>query len=174
MLHNNFLFKAKRKNWRNLPKEQWWIEGNYITDETEESDSPKAYIGYIFGVRDGVIEDFDIAEIERDTLCQIAYRIQLDDVLIWENDILQWKQYGNKYIGIVKFGIYMQDGSGGEYPSIPCCGFYIEVISVETIFGDSPCLLDYECCHSLQQIVTNKDLTDIRVVGNVFDNLQTQ
>lgn len=24
------LFKAKRKNWRELPKEEWWIEGYYM------------------------------------------------------------------------------------------------------------------------------------------------
>ena len=23
------LFRAKRKNWRDLPKEEWWVEGYY-------------------------------------------------------------------------------------------------------------------------------------------------
>lgn len=23
------LFRAKRKNWRELPKEEWWVEGSY-------------------------------------------------------------------------------------------------------------------------------------------------
>lgn len=61
------LFKAKRKNWRELPKEEWWVEGNLITNEREEG---TAYIGYIFDVHNGVIEDFDIVEIDPETLCQ--------------------------------------------------------------------------------------------------------
>lgn len=24
------LFKAKRKNWRELPKEEWWVEGRPV------------------------------------------------------------------------------------------------------------------------------------------------
>lgn len=39
-------FKAKRKNWRELPKEEWWVEGNLITDEV---DADVAYIGYVLG-----------------------------------------------------------------------------------------------------------------------------
>lgn len=66
-MSREILFKAKRKNWRELPKEEWWVEGNLITNEREEG---TAYIGYIFDVHNGVIEDFDIVEIDPETLCQ--------------------------------------------------------------------------------------------------------
>ena len=56
-MSREILFKAKRKNWRELSQEEWWVEGNFITDE---KDDQKAYIGYLFGVVDGVVEDFDI------------------------------------------------------------------------------------------------------------------
>ena len=28
-MSREILFKAKRKNWRELPKEEWWVEGSY-------------------------------------------------------------------------------------------------------------------------------------------------
>ena len=31
------LYKAKRVNWRGLPKEEWWVEGNLITNERGET-----------------------------------------------------------------------------------------------------------------------------------------
>ena len=46
-MSREILFKAKRKNWRELPKEEWWIEGNLITDEM---DADVAYIGYVLGL----------------------------------------------------------------------------------------------------------------------------
>lgn len=29
-MKDRYLFKAKQKNWRKLPKEQWWITGYYV------------------------------------------------------------------------------------------------------------------------------------------------
>ena len=29
-MSREILFKAKRKDWRELPKEQWWVEGEVI------------------------------------------------------------------------------------------------------------------------------------------------
>lgn len=28
-MSREILFKAKRKNWRELPKDEWWVEGSY-------------------------------------------------------------------------------------------------------------------------------------------------
>lgn len=86
------LFRAKRKDTGE------WVEGNFITNEQDGT----AYIGYIFSVRDGVIEDFDLVEVDPKTLCQYINLKDKDGNRIWENDIFEFDAYGKKYTGYVK------------------------------------------------------------------------
>jgi len=46
--------------------------------------------------------------------------------IIKEDDIITYTLNGEKYSGIVKFGVYIQDGSGGEYSGSKCLGYYVE------------------------------------------------
>lgn len=85
------LFKAKRKDTGE------WVEGNLIINEQDGT----AYIGYIFSVRDGVIEDFDLVEVDPKTLCRYTGLNDKNDQRIWENDIFKFDAYGNHYVGFV-------------------------------------------------------------------------
>lgn len=44
-----------------------------------------------------------------------------------------WKDAYASCIGILKYGIWEQDGSGGEYPGTPCYGWYVEVTGISPL-----------------------------------------
>lgn len=136
------LFKAKRKNWRELPKEEWWVEGNLITNEREEGTE---YIGYIFDVHNGVIEDFDIVEIAPETLCQYTGKTDKNEKKIWENDIVRTSKFGK------------DDGNGHNY-----AGFDVFVVKWDN--GG------FALFNKRRRFNLRTDEKSYEVIGNIYDN----
>ena len=106
-MSREILFKAKRKNWREFPKEEWWVEGSYHhqTDYYGES-CDKHYI------IDGTETDMEgyggHYEIDPETLCQYTGMVDRNGKRIWENDIV--KHEVSDTIGTVKW--YQEDYVG--------------------------------------------------------------
>lgn len=75
-MNDRYLFRAKRKNWRELPKEMWWVEG-YLYGIWE-----RRYI--LWGMTNDVP---NMVEVDTSTICQSTGLKDKNGKLIWENDI---------------------------------------------------------------------------------------
>ena len=77
-MNDRYLFRAKRKNWKQLPKEMWWVEG------------------YLYGIWEhryilwGMINDVpNMVEVDPPTICQCTGLKDKHGKLIFENDIVR-------------------------------------------------------------------------------------
>lgn len=77
-MNDRYLCRAKRKNWRELPKEMWWIEGYYAYFKQNDNHC-------IYYETDGftLVCDIDIS-----TLCACTGLKDKHGKMIWENDIM--------------------------------------------------------------------------------------
>lgn len=135
------LFRAKRKNWRELPKEEWWVEGSYHhqTDYYGES-CDKHYI--IDGTETDMEGYGEHYEIDSETLCQYTGLKDKNGNRIWENDIVSAWSEGKYATGMVKQRI---DGLYIIYPAYQHNEFW----------GLCP---------------DKNRKTNVEVIGNVFDD----
>ena len=76
-MNDRYLFRAKRKNWKQLPKEMWWVEG-YLYGIWE-----RRYI--LWGMTNDVP---NMVEVDPTTICQCTELKDKNGKLIWENDIM--------------------------------------------------------------------------------------
>ena len=137
------LFRAKRKNWRNLPKEEWWVEGSYH-HQTDYYGDPcdKHYI--IDGTETDMEGYGEHYEIDSETLCQCTGKSDEDGKKIFEGDIVGFMD------------LYSTENG---YSEKSCLG---------KVFWD-----EEECCFHVTNRLSAESwevLEWCKVVGNVFDN----
>lgn len=149
-MNDRYLYRAKRKNGGEL------VEGHLICSFTG--------IHYIVKSFDHILNQLEIYEVDRSTICQCTGLKDKNGKLIWENDILQQKTTENhwckwKCSGVVKYGEY--DWNVGEY-GYNSIGFYVEPIIKN---GDTTRIW----CGLNQEYLVD-ECYPYEVIGNIFDN----
>lgn len=143
------LFRAKRKNWNDLPKEEWWVEGSYH-HQTDYYGDPcdKHYI------IDGTETDMEgyggHYEIDPETLCQFTGLKDKNGNRIWENDIVLLREEIQDYEwkATVKFGNPNWEYNWGwQLVSIGECDMNKDIL-----------------------LWIDMEIASCEVVGNIFDN----
>lgn len=153
------LFRAKRKNWRELPKEEWWVEGSYHHQTDYYGDlCDKHYI------IDGTTTDMEgygeHYEIDPETLCQYTGMVDRNGKRIWEDDIVSCEHEK-----------YPEDNPLEVYPLLPEPVKYKRNYAVEFINTGSN--YGYRLRNkSIHFMLTGNVIYNhkIEVIGNVFDN----
>ena len=140
-MNDRYLYRAKRMD------NGEWVEGHYITNE---KDPNHAYIGYLFGVVDGMVHDTDIVEVIPSTICQCTGLKDKNGKLIWENDIVH---NGNYFV--VKW-------------NLSCARFDFALNNSNNIpVGRwEPMIIDWKNSDFKEY----RNNIDFEVIGNIFDN----
>ena len=145
-MSREILFKAKRKNWRKLPKEEGWVEGYVIRDDI----TGQAFIhaqGNSVNESQRIGEEgclrFFAYEIDHETLCKYTGRIDKNGKRIWENSVVKTST------GIVGKVIWHDETAGfcllpeNENDDFLLLSYWIEEYEIEVISNifDNPELL---------------------------------
>lgn len=150
-MNREVLFKAKRKDWRTLPKEEWWVEGYYVYCRKRHYILPVLNKAIGFDER----ED-EWIEIDPDTICQYTGLTDKNGQKIWENDILRGYQYPYRYDG--------NDNYFAEvtwFENCPAFGIYTFKNPKSNVCGIS---------EGNTEFMENWNSEDWGVIGNIFDN----
>lgn len=127
------LFKAKQKNWREIPEEEWWVYGDVIH---EPIGMTIRHTEHGMSVR---------VPVDTETLCQYTGMKDKNGKRIWENDICEMVYDGQVHVYVIvwdeeEFDFKGTNGKkkyGSNFEYLGCCE---EIVRIGNIF-DNPELL---------------------------------
>lgn len=141
-MNDRYLFKAKRKNWQELPKDEQWVQG-YLFDDGFENG--RVFVGGFViekyngtACDDWAVTGIDFYEIDPNTICQCTGLKDKNRKPIWENDIAVCRDFTEEKYVIA----WKQDEACFEYQQYGC-----SIMNFEQLSG-----------------------CEVEVIGNIFDN----
>ena len=151
-MNDRYLYRAKLKNWRELPKEKWWVEGYYAYMQPYHYIMPK--------------ENYDSwIEIDEKTLCACTGLKDKNDNLILENDILMC--HGNKKdLCKVCFGEFKVIDIENMVAVDIVQGWYYKPLETDGLSKCEP------FCYEMPLTNYYLERMDAEVIGNIFDNAE--
>ena len=140
------LYKAKRVNWRELPKEEWWVEGNLLISDDDYYIIPNFGVSCVEKLNNFVCDKLitlHAFEVNKETVCEYTGLTDKNGRKVFENDIIgRYSKHREEWdYGVVKYGEFNCSCCSGVY------GWY---------FDDE----DIRDC----------DMYEVR--GNIFDNAE--
>lgn len=134
-----------------------WFEVGY----TEEYKQQKGINDRARLYTDGYPEECELSSMGVSTDLKDKYGIET-----FEGDVVTVYHLGFRtFNAVVKYGEYIQDGSGGEYGGSKCIGFYVEAINPEQLDEDEIRIVnDYLVTNSLLEFES------FEVIGNIYEN----
>lgn len=167
-MSREYLYKAKRVNWRELPKEEWWVEG-YLT-QRKGSDG-RVFESWIIldayeqlgvlNMKSALVSEigFNCYKVDSETVCEYTQMTDINKNKIWENDIVSVEH--TKY----------EKESEKDYMLLPETVEYARNYAIEFVNKGSHC--SYRCRNkSIHFAISGNTVYNhkITVIGNIFDN----
>lgn len=149
-MNREILFKAKRIDWRDLSKEQWWVEG-----DVQHTTSKNIILI--------VVDDYKAYPCDSSTLCQYIGLTDKNGNKIFENDILIG--HGNdRDLSKVSFGKFYVIDVETLNKVDEVIGWHTEVIETDALSKCEPFCLPMP----LTDFYIKR--SEFEVFGNIFDN----
>lgn len=171
LMDREILFRAKLKDWKTNPNHNSWVEGFYLkrkeTTYCFAEDYEKYPVKTLHFIAEecvtdwGLPNDFRLYEIDPDTLCQFIGWNDNHKTKIFENDIVEIVG-GTSYKYLIWWNREMD---------------MMEAVSLDSIYFNGSDYSDgnpkfhySDFCLMLQD--PWGDFSDIKVIGNIFDNIE--
>lgn len=85
------LYKAKRLNWRELPEEEWWVEGNLLISDEDYYIIPYFGVSCVEKLNNYICDKLITLHaffVDKETVCEYTQMTDISKNKIWENDIV--------------------------------------------------------------------------------------